>query len=61
MKGNHNPGEYFIHNQHFWSWHPGGCHLALVDGSVRFLTYETDYQTYTDLSTRAGREVVNLD
>lgn len=61
MKGNHDPGEYFIHTQHFWSWHPGGCHLALVDGSIRFFTYETDYQTYIDLSTRAGHEVVHLD
>ncbi|MEM9827006.1 MAG: DUF1559 domain-containing protein [Planctomycetota bacterium] len=23
------------------SWHPGGCHIALVDGSVRFMTDST--------------------
>ena len=44
--------------QHFWSWHPGGAHFALTDGSVRFLSYEIDYNTYIGLSTRNGGEVV---
>jgi len=44
--------------QHFWSWHPGGAHFALTDGSVRFLSYGIDYNTYIGLSTRNGREVV---
>lgn len=61
IHGNHKPAEYFLHNQHFWSWHPGGCHIGMVDGSVRFLTYSTDYQTYLDLSTRAGKEVISAD
>jgi len=33
----------------------------MVDGSVRFFTYSTDYQTYLDLSTRAGKEVILAD
>ena len=44
--------------QHFWSWHPGGTHFALADGSVQFLHYEIDYNAYVGLSTRNGGEVV---
>jgi prepilin-type N-terminal cleavage/methylation domain-containing protein/prepilin-type processing-associated H-X9-DG protein len=61
LQGNHNPSEYFIHVQHFWSWHPGGCHISMVDGSVKFLTYSVDYHTYLDLSTRGGKEVIETD
>jgi len=43
----------------FWSWHPGGTHFAMTDGSVQFVSYSIDYQTYLALSTRDGREVVN--
>lgn len=61
LHGNHQPSEYFIHNQHYWSWHPGGCHISMVDGSVRFFSYSVDYQTYLDLSTRGGREQIPSD
>ena len=61
IQGNLQPAEYFIHNQHYWSHHPGGCHLSMVDGSTRFFSNSTDYQTYLDLSTRAGKEVISLD
>ncbi|MBP85822.1 MAG: prepilin-type cleavage/methylation domain-containing protein [Planctomycetaceae bacterium] len=44
--------------QHFWSWHPGGAVFTLADGSVRFLNYEIDYNTYQALSTRANGEPV---
>lgn len=44
--------------QRFWSWHPGGSLFALADGSVQFLSYNIDYNTYTALSTRANGEVV---
>ncbi|MFH1266076.1 MAG: DUF1559 domain-containing protein [Planctomycetota bacterium] len=43
----------------FWSWHPGGTHFAMTDGSVQFISYSIDYQTYLALSTREGGEVVN--
>lgn len=49
---------YFIAAQHLWSWHPGGAYVGLADGSVRFLSYTIDYNTYLALSTRAGGEVV---
>jgi prepilin-type N-terminal cleavage/methylation domain-containing protein/prepilin-type processing-associated H-X9-DG protein len=58
LQGNHDPLEYFIHTQHFWSWHPGGCHISMVDGSVKFFNYSIDYNTYLALSTRSGREVI---
>ncbi len=56
--GNHDPSEYYLHLQHYWSWHPGGCHLTMADGSVHFTTYSLDYETYNDLATRAGHEVI---
>lgn len=55
-KGNKDP--YFIQIQHLWSWHPGGAYVGLTDGSIRFLSYTIDYNTYIALSTRAGGEVV---
>ena len=45
--------------ERFWSWHPGGTHFVLGDGSVQFLSYNIDLATYNALSTRAGGEVVN--
>lgn len=42
----------------FWSWHPGGSHFALTDGSVQFVAYDIDYATYRALSTRSGGEVI---
>jgi len=59
MQGNHVRAEYFLHAQHYWSWHPGGAHVTLVDGSVRFLPYSTDYGVYIQLSTRNGFEVID--
>ncbi|TWU48810.1 putative major pilin subunit [Rubripirellula tenax] len=59
--GNHDPREYYQHLQHYWSWHFGGCHLTMADGSVHFTTYSLDYETYTELSTRAGHEVIPAD
>ncbi|MFK8113471.1 MAG: DUF1559 domain-containing protein [Rubripirellula sp.] len=59
--GNYKQPEYFLHVQHFWSWHWGGCHLTMADGSVHFVSYQMDYQTFLDLSTRNGHEVIELD
>jgi prepilin-type N-terminal cleavage/methylation domain-containing protein len=59
FKGNHRPAEYFTHLQHYWSWHPGGNSVALVDGSVRLLSYHIDYHIYLALSTRAGAESIS--
>ena len=56
--GNHDPNEYFLHLQHYWSWHFGGFNMTLADGSVRFVSYSIDHQTYLDLSTKDGHEVI---
>ncbi len=61
LPGNHDPAEYFIHTQHYWSWHPGGTHISMVDGSLKFFSYSVDYNVYLDLSTRAGSEVIPAD
>lgn len=42
----------------FGSQHVGGCHFALVDGSVRFVSENIDSTVLRGLSTRAGAEVV---
>ena len=49
------------HNDHFWSWHTGGAHFLLGDGSVRFLSDTTDHNVLVDLSTRSGQEVIGGD
>ncbi|MEX1039147.1 MAG: DUF1559 domain-containing protein [Pirellulaceae bacterium] len=40
------------------SWHAGGAHFAMGDGSVRFLSENMDMVTYQGLSTRSGQEVL---
>ncbi|TWU41817.1 DUF1559 domain-containing protein [Novipirellula artificiosorum] len=60
-EGTYDRSEYFIHLQHYWSSHEGGCHLTFVDGSVRFVPYTIDYNTYIDLSTRSGKEVIEIE
>jgi prepilin-type N-terminal cleavage/methylation domain-containing protein/prepilin-type processing-associated H-X9-DG protein len=42
---------------HFWSMHPGGANFALADGSVRFITYQSD-PLLPALASRAGGEIV---
>jgi hypothetical protein len=59
--GNHKHDEYYLHLQHYWSWHWGGCHLTMADGSTRFVSYSVDYQTYLALATRAGHEAILED
>ncbi|WP_417746235.1 DUF1559 domain-containing protein [Rosistilla oblonga] len=38
--------------------HPGGFHVSMLDGSVRFVTLEIDPELWYKLLTRNGREVV---
>ncbi len=40
----------------FSSYHPGGCHFVLGDGSVHFLSENMDAGLLADLTTRAGGE-----
>lgn len=47
------------HNLHFWSYHVGGAHFTLADGSVRFLSNNIDFKTFQNLSTKTGGEVIS--
>lgn len=42
----------------FSSHHPGGCHFALVDGSVQFLSDNVSLPILKALTTRKGNEVI---
>ncbi len=41
----------------FSSYHPGGCHFLLADGSVQFLSENIDSTTLAALTSRAGGEL----
>lgn len=46
----------------FRSFHPGGCHFLLGDGSVRFVRDSVDGVTYRAFASRNGNEAnTNLD
>jgi len=46
-------------NSEYYSFHPGGINISLVDGSVRFLSDSVNAQVLGAVVTRAGREVIN--
>ena len=45
----------------FNSMHTGGVHLAMADGSVRFLGENINYATYQYLGNRSDGNVVSAD
>lgn len=45
----------------FHSLHPGGAHMLLGDGSVRFLKQTTAQQIHMALGTRAASEAISAD
>ena len=55
-----NPSDNCSFN-HFWSYHPGGAHFGLADGTVRFIQYNSSTTTFPKLVTYAGNEVVSID
>jgi prepilin-type N-terminal cleavage/methylation domain-containing protein len=44
----------------FSSMHTGGVHMAMVDGSTRFVTDDLDIVIQRALATRSGGETVNI-
>jgi prepilin-type N-terminal cleavage/methylation domain-containing protein len=42
-----------IQNRGLSSYHTGGCHAAMADGSVHFVSQNIDLEIYRQLSTRA--------
>ncbi|MFO0897736.1 MAG: H-X9-DG-CTERM domain-containing protein [Pirellulales bacterium] len=42
-----------------YSFHPGGAHVAMCDGAVRFLSDSTKDEVFVALVTREGAEVVS--
>ena len=42
----------------FSSYHPGGCHFLLADGSVQFVSQNIAADVLAALTTRAGGEVI---
>ncbi len=46
------------HDAHFWSYHPGGAHFLLGDGSVRFISENVNLATIRALASINGGEVL---
>ena len=44
----------------FHSFHPGGCHFLLADGSVKFLSEDTEAYVVASMITRAKGESFNV-
>ncbi|MCC6493829.1 MAG: DUF1559 domain-containing protein [Pirellulales bacterium] len=44
----------------FGSSHPAGCHFAMCDGSVQFISYDISPETHRRLGNREDGEVVSL-
>ncbi len=55
IPGGMNPGDY-VHYAHTGpsSYHPGGCHFMMGDGSVQFLSENIASDVLRSLTTRAG-------
>lgn len=54
----HNLPTTSITVSNYWSWHPGGVHFLMVDGSVRFLSLNLSYNTLKALSTKSASDLV---
>jgi len=44
----------------FRSFHPGGAHFLMCDGSARFISQDIDMATYRGLASKANGETVSL-
>ena len=45
----------------FSSWHPGGCNFLRADGSVNFVSENTNWSVLEAMATRHGGEIPDLD
>ena len=52
------PNHDDLHMDEFASYHAGGCHFTMGDGSVHFISKSVDLSVYRNLSSRAGNDVV---
>lgn len=52
-------GTYHYYRVGFSSYHPGGCHFLMADGSVQFLSQNVDQRLLTALTTRDGVSIHN--
>jgi prepilin-type N-terminal cleavage/methylation domain-containing protein/prepilin-type processing-associated H-X9-DG protein len=54
-----------VNGSNEWGWllyafHPGGAHVAMADGAVRFVVESTEVRVLGQMATRAGSESVSL-
>ena len=49
---NDNPADL----SHYWSMHDGGSNMLFCDGSVRFISYSVDHDSYLAMGSRYGNE-----
>jgi prepilin-type N-terminal cleavage/methylation domain-containing protein len=47
-----------LHQRAFGSYHPGGCHFVMADGTVRFLTENIDLNLYYYLAIRDDGQAI---
>jgi len=52
-------GTFRFYDAGFSSFHPGGCHFVMADGSVHFLSETIAHDVLAALTTRAGGEPVS--
>jgi prepilin-type N-terminal cleavage/methylation domain-containing protein len=45
---------------HWWSYHVQGAHFVFVDGSARYLSYDTDHNVVIAISSRNGAETLDM-
>lgn len=57
----HGPSDVLADMFSFGSWHAAGVHFALVDGSVRTFSVETDTKLLGSLANRRDSRVVELE
>ena len=58
--GNYPPGPQGPYLTGFASFHPGGCHFGMADGSVQFLSQNIAANVLAALTTRDGGEVTGI-